>query len=123
MILPADKGNATVLMTREEYDNKIEELLTTDIYWILKRDPTAAQEAKIGRILRKYIKMKEISKELYNWLRPSGCQPPTIYGLPKVHNEGTPLRPIVFCINPPSYRLSKHNAQLISFLQAPQTRL
>ena len=114
VILPADKGNATVLMTREEYNSKMEELLSTDTYRMLKKDPTAAQEAKIGRVLRDYVKKNEVNDELYNWLRPSGCQPPRIYGLPKIHKEGVPLRPIVSCINSPSYRLSKHIAQLIS---------
>ena len=52
MILPADKVNATVLMTREEYNNKMEELLNTGTYRILKRDPTAAQETKISHVLR-----------------------------------------------------------------------
>ena len=75
VILPADKGNATVLMAREEYDNKLERLLNTNTYKILKKDPTAAQETKIGRILREYVKKDEISDGLYNQLRSSGCQP------------------------------------------------
>ena len=29
------------------------------------------------------------------------------YGLPKVHKEGAPLRPVVFYIVPPTYRLAK----------------
>ena len=45
-------------MTREEYNNKMEELLRTDTYRILKKDPTAAQEAKISRILREYRKLE-----------------------------------------------------------------
>jgi hypothetical protein len=32
---------------------------------------------------------------------------PKIYGLPKLHKEGMPLRPIVSCINSPGYFLSK----------------
>ena len=51
-ILPADKGNATVLMTRDEYNIKLENLLNTDMYIRLKKDPTHAQEARISRILR-----------------------------------------------------------------------
>ena len=78
MILLADNGNATVLMTRKEHKNKMEELLNTGIYRILKRNPTAAQEAKIGYVLRKRVKKNEISKKPYNWLRLFGCQPPRI---------------------------------------------
>lgn len=32
---------------------------------------------------------------------------PRIYGLPKIHKSGVPLRPIVSCINGPTYNLSK----------------
>ena len=51
-------------MTREKYNNKLDKLLNTDTYWILKRDPMAAHEAKIGRILREYLKKNKISEEL-----------------------------------------------------------
>ena len=30
-----------------------------------------------------------------------------MYGHPKVHKEGTPMRPIVSCIGSPSYNLAK----------------
>ena len=92
VILPADKGNAMVLMTREEYNSKLEELLNTNTYRRLKKDPTAAQEAKIGRILKDHVKKNEISDGLYNRLRPSGCQPPRIYGLPKIYKGGSPTQ-------------------------------
>ena len=35
-------------------------------------------------------------------------------GLPKVHKESVPLRPIVSCIGSPSYQLSKYIASIIS---------
>ena len=110
-------------MTREEDDSKLEGLLNTDTYKVLKKNPTAAQEARIGHVLREYVKKDEISDGLYNQLRPSGCQPPRIYGLPKIHKEGVLLRLIVSCINSPSYWLSKHIAQLIFPWQDPQTPL
>ena len=55
-----------------------------------------------------------ITEGLYHWLRPSGSQPPRIYGLPKIHKPEVPLRPIVSCIGAPSYQLSNHMASLIS---------
>ena len=67
-ILPVDKGNATVVMEREEYDMKIEWLLGTSTYRQLKKDPTATQKARIGRILRSFVRKKEISDTIYNRL-------------------------------------------------------
>ena len=78
--LLAEKGNATKLMNRQEYNNKMEELLKSGTYRIMKRDPLAVQDAKIDRVLREYVKKIETSEELYNWLRNSGCQPPECMG-------------------------------------------
>ena len=39
-ILPADKGNTTVMMTRENYDTKMRGMLGTTTYIQLKKDPT-----------------------------------------------------------------------------------
>ena len=108
VILPADKGNATVVMEREDYNRKVRELLSdATAYRKLPRDPTEAQEAKLSRKLKALEKSKEITSGIYNSIRPSGSQPPRLYGLPKIHKESVPLRPIVSCIGSPSYKLSK----------------
>jgi hypothetical protein len=40
--------------------------------------------------------------------------PPRLYGLPKIHKEGVPLRPIVNCIASPTYSLAKYLKGLLS---------
>ena len=45
-ILPADKGKATVVMEREEYDSKMMELLLSSTYRKLPTDPTQTMENK-----------------------------------------------------------------------------
>ena len=104
----ADKGNAMVVMEKRDYDRKIRELLKdTSTYRKLQKDPTPTQESKISRKLISLHNGKEIMAKLYNRLRSSGSQLPRIYGLPKIHKESVPLRPIVSCIGSPSYQLSK----------------
>ena len=39
-------------------------------------------------------KKDEISEALYTRLRSTGAQPARLYGLAKVHKQGTPLRPV-----------------------------
>ena len=51
---------------------------------------------------------------LYERLRSSAGKIPLLYGLPKVHKPGTPLRPIVSFINSPMYQLSKHLVSILS---------
>ena len=115
VILPADKGNATVVMMRSDYNGKLQKLLSDPTtYRKLPKDPTPTQEAKVSRVLKKLEKGREISNSLYNKLRPTGSLPPRIYGLSKIHKPSTPLRPIVSCIKSPIYQLAKYVASVIS---------
>ena len=79
VILLADKENATVRMTREDYDTKIREILDMATYRRLKKDPTATQEGKLSQRLKEMKKDGEITGSLYHQLRPSSSQPPRIY--------------------------------------------
>ena len=47
VILPADKGNATVILNRPEYIKKVEELLQEDNYRPLKKNPIRNIERQI----------------------------------------------------------------------------
>ena len=110
VILPADKGNATVVMDRTKYDEKMGTLIDTPTYKKLSKDPTKTQEAKVLKILRNE---KAVGRTEYEAMRPSASRPPMIYGLPKVHKDNIPLRPIVSCIGSPTYRLAKHLVHII----------
>ena len=46
-------------------------------------------------------------------LRSSAGRTPLLYGLPKVHKPGVPLRPIVSFVSSPTYHLSKFLANLL----------
>ena len=113
-ILPADKGRATVLMNKEEYHSKLTQLIQSGTYRLVKKDPIKTQETNISRILKNLEKEDKIPTMLYNRLRPTGCRPPLLYWLPKIHKLGIPLRPVVSCIGSPSYYLSKFISKMIS---------
>ncbi|XP_046397983.1 uncharacterized protein LOC124164734 [Ischnura elegans] len=109
LILPADKGNATVLMKKEEYQKKISELLSDTIYRKLGKNPMAKAERETKAIIKK----SSIPSEEKRGLITSAPKPPRLYGLPKVHKEGVPLRPIVSQIDAPTYRLAKYLARTL----------
>ena len=46
VILPTDKGDATVMMTREDYDMKMKRMLSTVTYKQLKKGPSTMQEGR-----------------------------------------------------------------------------
>ena len=93
-------------------------MLTTGTYRKLRGDPTVTQENRLSRKLKGLEKNGEITNALYNKLRPTGREPPRIFGLPKIHKPDIPLRPIVLYIGSPTYQLPNHIASLISpFIQ------
>ena len=58
MILPADKGRATVVLDKSEYHSKVQDILADKkTYELLKKDPTVTYKNKLIKIL------KEIKKE------------------------------------------------------------
>ena len=84
------KGNATVVLDRKDYVEKIEDMLKDGAYGKLKKDPTTV-EAKVTRVLKKWEKDEHITKKFRLCLQPHCSTPPQLYGLPKIH-KGVPLR-------------------------------
>lgn len=105
-IVPADKGNLTVVMTKTEYDNKIDTLLLDPSYSILDNDPTSSLETEINNLSKNLLKMKKLDKSQHHYISPSNSKIPRFYGLPKVHKPDLPFRPIVDFRSSPSYNLA-----------------
>ena len=67
----------------------------------------------LNGILLKMKREETIGENLYKRLHSSDGLPPRFYGLPKVHKNGCPLRPIVSFISTPTYNLFKHVAKIL----------
>ena len=95
---------------------KMENLLEDDAYRKVTRDPTSRMEKRISTALKDcehkgYITTKQRMHLAHQVISPS---PPQIYGLPKVHKEGVPLRSIVAAIGSPSHLLAKELTRILS---------
>ena len=108
MILPADKGNVTVVMDQSEYVGKMDSLLEDSAYRVPKRDPSNKFETTIAEQVRELRRKDYISDQQKRFITPLSFAPPLIYGLPKDHKEGLPLIPIVSTIGCPMYDLSRN---------------
>ena len=114
-ILPADKGRATVVMDRSDYENKIQNILKdTKTYEPLKKDPTTTFKNKLINTLKEWKKEGRISKILYKQIYPTSDQPPKFYGLPKIHKPDLPLRPIVSGNGSVTEPCAKHLAKILN---------
>ena len=112
VILPADKGRATVVMERSDYSAKMLAMLgDRDTYQLMAKDPTTSLE---NRILLKRRREGRLSGKTHYHLRSSAAGVPRLYGLPKVHKPDVPLCPIVSFVSSPTYALSKFLASLLS---------
>jgi len=68
-------------------------------------------ESKIKAGQKAGLFLSESNNE--NVLIPKGTRPGLVYGLPKVHKQGLPLRPIVSFVNTASYDLAKWLSKFI----------
>ncbi|XP_039303541.1 uncharacterized protein LOC105205165 [Solenopsis invicta] len=105
LILPADKGNATVVIDKKVYCNKINVMLSDcSVYGKLKRNPTFTIEKKTSVLL----KNSGLPPEIIKYLTPRKSSAPRFYGLPKIYKESVPFCPIISNIGRPSYQLARY---------------
>jgi len=114
MVLKADKGRATVVLDKTEYEEKVQHMLDDERTYVkLKKDPTAVYKSKLVSILTR-LKHNKISQELYSHLYPTSEKVPQLYCLPKVHKAGIPFRPIVDYIGSIGYNTSRFLADILA---------
>ena len=115
MVIPADKGRAVVVMNTRKYKSKSEELLEDNkTYKKRKSNPTSRYKTKLIKILQGVKQSGTISETKYRQLYPTSEEVPKFYGLPKVHKNSCPLRPIVACRGSISYDVAKFTADITS---------
>ena len=76
---------------------------------------------KVHTLLSSLLKDGNISKELYDDMRPRGSQPPRLYGLAKVHKTGTPLRPVLSMPGSAYFKIASKVAYWLSHV--PECRI
>ena len=75
--------------------------------------PIFKVEDKINRFLKSLKDKNIINEQEYSDLYSSGSSYGILYGLPKIHKENIPLRPILASYNTPSYKLAKYLVPLL----------
>ena len=102
VIMKADKGQTVVIMYRNVYVEKMKVILDDRSKFV-----TVSEEDVLSRLGKfqsfLYRNFKSIlSEREYKDIYPSASNIPVMYGLPKIHKTGAPLRPIlsmVGCFN------------------------
>ena len=116
IIQKSDKGNSVVLLNRNDYIKRMNEMLSdSSEFKKLKLKPGKEinfllhQEDRVTNFLKRV--KRPISKQLYKELYPRGSQPGIIYGLSKIHkpliNNFPKLCAILLAINTVTYGWTK----------------
>ena len=113
IITKADKGGKVVILKRETYFEKAHSLLDdSETYEKLTKNPLKNAAAEFNKKVRAIGSNKDDVKllEQFKVINP---RLPYFYGLPKIHKEGVPLRPIISNVGSFSCKLAKWLSSLL----------
>ena len=89
IIVPTDKGPATVVMDRQAYDSKVTDMLSDlSTYDPVVKDLAAALQTRMNALLLSLRPSNHISQQLYDCLRCSAGRIPFCMPSPKSINHG-----------------------------------
>nr|VZI01080.1 unnamed protein product [Spirometra erinaceieuropaei] len=119
VIVPAVKGRATVAVDRTDYLQKAKCLLEDRQFYVpCATNPLRVLTRVINAMLLALEKSGAITPTDRRMARPQDTVLARFYGLPKVHKDGAPLRPIVSLKGTPTYGLAKWMFRRVNFLTA-----
>ena len=118
VITRPDKGKGVVVLKRSDYVEKMMSVLSQKDKFeklgdVETCDRTLQQERALQAFLLKAYKKKDLSKEVYDRIRPVGSCRPRMYGLPKLHKVGIPIRPILSMVNAPQHQMAKWLVEIL----------
>lgn len=86
--------NCTVVMNKIEYENKMTAHLQEGPYSKLSKNPTEVYRKSVQKYCESLHKVDKIDDNCYKSLTCNNSRTPIIYGAPKLHKDGIPIRPI-----------------------------
>ena len=118
VIIKADKGNTVVIQDIEVYRRKLLTLLEQDgKFKKLNSDETLLRERRLQDYLRSLTKVErsnKLSDTDYHRILPCGSKAGVLYGLPKIHKDNCPIRPIISAVGTYNYKLAKFLNEILS---------
>ncbi|UYV75735.1 hypothetical protein LAZ67_13001169 [Cordylochernes scorpioides] len=109
IVTRSDKGSQTVVLDTADYASKMTEILSDRNTFIPIAQSDASASTKSFRLgLLRLKKSGHITPDQYSTFISDLNNTPYIYGLPKTHKPGIPLRPIIAYHLSPAYKLSKY---------------
>ena len=115
LVLKSDKGNTTVLVSKDFYNMEVMKMLNDETTYTVSRfEYTCTFERRSNSIVSNMVKKQQISEQMGKHLKTYNSIVPRAYAPPKIHKETLSWRIIVSSINGPTYKLSSFLANILS---------
>ena len=111
IITRPDKGGGVVILDADTYVSKVCKILSDNTKFQLDKDQKDLSNKllnKISNTLKEAKTRDLITSDVVNSLVPKGCIIPRLYGLPKLHKDGNPVRPVLSMVGSAAHKLSKY---------------
>lgn len=107
VVTQADKGGGVIIMDSSQYLAKLNSLLAdAETYLKRKAGSNKKQSLDFNKKARKILKKREEGKKFLHLIEESP-KSPQLKGLPKLHKQGLPMRPIISGIGSAPHKLAK----------------
>nr|VZI47365.1 unnamed protein product [Spirometra erinaceieuropaei] len=117
--VPADKGRSTIVLDRTDYLQKAKGLLEDRQFYVpCVANPIKAPTCESNATLLALENSGAITPTGRRMARPQDTALARFYGLPTLHKDGAPLRPIVSLKGTPTCGLAKWLSRRLKFLTA-----
>ncbi len=99
----ADKGSGIILMSRSEYHEKMyrDVLSDSNTHEEVPEDPLKSLSARFKDLLKTLKAAGKMLPEEEKLIVEHDPVLPRMFGLPKLHKQGHPMRPVVSCVRSP----------------------
>lgn len=108
IVIKSDKSNTPVLMKLEQYSGKMYDYINENGFQEI-RNPTAKYLKIVKNMIVKYKNTLNHDNRIkyHTRLYPFHPDAPILSGLPKIHKDGIPFRPLINFKSAPSYNIAK----------------
>lgn len=127
-ISKADKSNNVVVLDKEDYKNRMLQMIEESEYELIEKDPLGTMKSQVDRVLKEHgnVLCIDPKKELRKW-KISNPKVPRLYDLAKTHkpkdlnsSEGLKMRPVVSNLEAPTEKVAKWLAKEFKKMRPPK---
>jgi hypothetical protein len=111
LVTKADKGNTVVIIDVNTYNEKIQDFIIANNIVKLVSDPTKHYIKSLNQCINRCTHL--FDERTRRSLKPINAKAPVLTGLPKLHKENIPIRPLVNFTTAPGYKTAKRLVNVI----------